>query len=68
MQVQEERRCGVCGGTGEGPCQTTSGRHWYTLTGDESPMPAPLRIALTDPAFRTEEEQAALEAWSRPER
>lgn len=66
MTVEElpPRRCGVCGGDGQGPCQTPSGRHWFERDGDGSPMPDVLRIAMTDPALRTEAEQAALEHWS----
>lgn len=58
------RACGVCGGSGGGPCQTPSGRHWYALDGGDPGMPDELRIALTDAALRTAEEQAALERWS----
>lgn len=60
----DERRCAVCGGTGDGPCQTPSGRHWWSLDGNEEPIPDILRIAMTDPALRTPEEQALIDGES----
>lgn len=49
--------CAVCGGVaGEHPCQTPSGRHWYSMDADDSPMPPMLAAAMTAPELRTPEQ------------
>lgn len=66
--------CTVCGSEGgEHPCQTPSGRHWYSLDADTSPMPPMLAAALTAPELRTPEqvrlmEQAVAEDRARQQR
>jgi hypothetical protein len=60
--------CGVCGLEPDRhpgvPCITASGRHWSGLNGEDSQLPALLRIALTRPELRTTAEQHLLERWS----
>lgn len=68
MTTTDAKPCGLCHTTTyDEPCVSASGRHWTSLDGDDSPMPAALAAALTAPEHRTAE-QAQLIADDSAER
>lgn len=63
QKTASERACGVCGATTfEASCRlTASGKHWISMTDDDSPMPAVLAAALTAPEHRTPEQHELMQ-------
>jgi hypothetical protein len=55
--------CGLCRTTTyDAACVTASGRHWASLDGDDSPMPAALAAALTAHEHWTSKQAALMAA------